>query len=83
MSKAKNRRADVVRVLPSACKVCGSTEREPYFNVRERAIAGERDGQPHTHVVWRRTRCKACTQTRDDIAYENRVPTSKNGRRAA
>lgn len=78
---ARTKNPPVVDAKPTACPTCSSTEREPYFNVRERAIAGERDGRPYTHVVWRRTRCKACGQTRDDKAFEHRPATAK--RRAA
>lgn len=57
----------------SRCPKCGSTERVPYYNRRERAIAGVTpEGHPYTHVVWRRTRCENCGQVRDDRTYEQR-----------
>lgn len=74
----------VVKAVATSCPVptCGSTEREPYFNVRERAIAGvDQEGKPFTHVVWRRTRCKTCGQTRDDKTFENRPTTAKPSKR--
>lgn len=78
---SRPRSVPIVEAAPTACPKCGSTERLNYFNVREQAIAGERRGQPHTHVVWRRTRCTACGQTRDDKAFEHRPATAQ--RRAA
>jgi hypothetical protein len=63
---------ETVTVEPSRCQSCGSTEREKYFCTTTRAIAGSHDGQPYTHIVWRRTRCKACGQVRIDKSYEHR-----------
>jgi hypothetical protein len=77
----------VVEAHATACPACGSTERVPYFNVRERAIAGVTPGgRPFTHVVWRRTRCTPCGQTRDDKTFELRVraqPPASKKRKAA
>jgi hypothetical protein len=64
-------RLPVSLVEPSACKACGSIERESYFNVRRLDYAGTTpDGRPYTQVVWRRTRCTACGQVRDDKSFE-------------
>ena len=62
------------------CQSCGSTEREPYFGTIEHSIEGIRDGQPYTHVVWRRTRCRDCSQIRQDRFFENR-PKAKARRK--
>lgn len=57
----------------TACPACGSTEREPYYNRREMAAGGvDSAGKPYTHVIWRRTKCAACGQVRDDRHFENR-----------
>ena len=57
----------------TACPKCGSTEREPYYNRRElRCDIAQRSGEQFTHVVWRRTKCLACGQVRDDRHLENR-----------
>lgn len=70
---AKTQQRDVVLVLPAACVRCHSTEREPYDKVRERAITGRTtDGHIYTHVVWRKTRCRACGQARIERHYEFR-----------
>lgn len=61
-----------VNAEKTRCTACGSTEREPYFATVEHEIPGVRDGQPHTHVVWRRTRCRNCGQVRQDRYFENR-----------
>lgn len=57
---------------PSRCK-CGSTRRGPYHNVVTRAIAGEDENGPYTHVVWARTECLDCGQHRRDRRRENRT----------
>lgn len=68
-----NEQAVQTTVPISRCPKCGSTERVPYYNRRERAISGVTpDGHPYTHVVWRRTRCENCGQVRDDRTYEQR-----------
>jgi hypothetical protein len=70
---AKTAERDVVLVLPAACVRCHSTERAPYDKIRERAISGRTtDGRPYTHVVWRKTRCRACGQARVERHYEHR-----------
>ena len=64
---------DQSEVCLSRCKKCESTDREPYFGTPfELQFLGERNGKPYTHVVQKRTRCKACGQQRRDIVYENR-----------
>ena len=71
---AKTEDRMVVSVIPAACPRCRSTSREPYDKVRERAIAGRTvDGHAYTHVVWRKTKCKACGQARIERHYENRT----------
>jgi predicted Zn-ribbon and HTH transcriptional regulator len=58
-------------VEPSACRVCGSTDRAAYHNVRTLDFPGETpDGRKYTRVVFRRTKCLACGQVRDDKSLE-------------
>lgn len=62
-----------VDVEPSRCKKCGSTERTAYFGVPEvQEFDGLHEGEPYTHIVRRRCRCKRCEQVRIDRHYENR-----------
>jgi hypothetical protein len=71
-AKSARSKPPIVEATPTRCK-CGSTERERYFHTLKRAIAGvTAGGQPYTHVVWRRTRCRACGQVRTDRGRENR-----------
>ena len=59
---------------PSRCAKCGSTERTGYADVRTMPFAGaDSAGNPYTHVVWRRTSCKHCGQSRIDRSSENRI----------
>lgn len=66
----------VVDSQPSRCPnpECQSTDREPYRDGPhiEMAYCGSQDGKLYTHVVWRRTRCRACGQHRIDRTHENR-----------
>lgn len=80
---AKTQKLPQAEAVPSACR-CGSTEREPYFNKREVPINGVTpEGRTYNVVVWRRTRCKACGQQRDDKSFEFRnVPKPKRKRSA-
>jgi len=56
------------------CPNCGSTDREPYFGTTVQEYGGiTPDGQPHTHIVRRRTVCRGCRQCRVDRFYENRA----------
>lgn len=55
----------------SRCPKCNSTERTGYTDVRTLPVAGVMDdGTTYDTVIWRRTRCKACNQTRIDKSYE-------------
>lgn len=64
---------DVVVTSVTRCTKCDSTERVPYFGTVTRAISGlDPEGKVFTHVIWRRTRCKACGQARIDRHRENR-----------
>ncbi len=52
---------------------CASTDREPYYATIEREIPGvDENGQHYTHIIWRRTKCSKCGQSRTDISRENR-----------
>ena len=62
--------------MVTRCPRCGSTARSKYVAVRSLAMNGTApDGQPYTHIVWRRTQCQneACGQHRTDRFLENRV----------
>lgn len=64
---------EVVVTSVTRCAKCGSTDRLPYFGTITKPISGlDPDGNPFTHVIWRRTRCKSCGQTRIDRHRENR-----------
>lgn len=65
----------VVEAEETRCPYCGSTERDPYSNVVTKRIAGVRYGKPHTHVIWKTTRCRngACRRSRTDKFYMNVV----------
>jgi hypothetical protein len=69
---------DVIPVIPSACKRCGSTQRTPYDKVIERVMTGTIADKAYTHIVWRRTKCTSCGQARIERHYENR-PTADEG----
>jgi hypothetical protein len=70
---SENRRYDHVDASGTRCRKCGSTERTRYEQTREIAQDGTTpDGLPFTHIVWRRTCCKACGQWRIDRFYESR-----------
>lgn len=70
---SQNVKLDQSEVQLSRCKKCESTDREPYFGTPfELPFLGEHNGKPYTHVIQKRTRCKACGQQRRDIVYENR-----------
>lgn len=70
---SENRQYDYVDASVTRCRKCGSTERTRYEQTRELSQDGTTpDGLPFTHVVWRRTCCKACGQWRIDRFYENR-----------
>ena len=55
----------------SRCPKCKSTERTGYTDVRSMSVDGVMDdGSRYDTVIWRRTRCKACNQTRIDKSFE-------------
>lgn len=63
----------IASTAPGRCPKCGSTDREPYHDVRAMQYSGTTEqGDAYTHIVWRRTRCKCCAQSRIDRSYENR-----------
>lgn len=79
-SGAANRRVKQAEGQLTRC-TCGSTQRTPYFNRREHAIAGlhPTTGEPFTSIVWRRTSCQDCGQFRDDKHYVYRpAPRKRN-----
>ena len=69
---SENRQYDQVDAAVTRCRKCGGTDRTPYEQTRELEQAGTRDDGPYTHIVWRRTQCKACGQWRVDRFFENR-----------
>lgn len=77
---SKNGNYDESAAEPSRCQQCGSTEREPYFGEPiETEYSGVTvDGRAYTHIVRRRTRCRACGQIRFDRAHENRITDVEN-----
>ena len=69
---SKTQTPDFADVLPSRCKRCGSTERDPYFGpvVSQRYNGTDPQGRHYNLIVRRRTRCKACRQLRIDRFFE-------------
>jgi len=58
-------------VEPSRCLGCGSTERTPYHHTVTHDHPGETaDGRKYQRVLWRRTECTQCGQTRIDKTLE-------------
>ena len=71
---SRNSEHTVVTVIPAACPTCGSTDRESIRIVIERELPGlTPNGQPRTHIVWRRVRCRACGQYFVEQEHQNRV----------
>jgi DNA-directed RNA polymerase subunit N (RpoN/RPB10) len=64
--------------IPSRCRSCGSTERDPYYKTRVICNPGTdpNNGEPYTHLVLRYTRCRSCGQTRPDRSFENRLEST-------
>ena len=63
-----------VQAALTRCPACGSTDRESYSGTLAQEYGGiTPDGKPHTHIVRRRTACRACGQCRVDRFYENRA----------
>jgi len=72
VQRDRDNRRDVVQVIPSTCRRCGSTRRTGYTSTTRKDISGKtRDGQPFTSVVWRSCRCLDCDQARVDRTFEN------------
>ena len=67
---APNANVETQTVDVSTCPKCGSTERGKYYNVRCKPIAGRNaNGRAYSAVTWKRCRCEACGQVRDDRSY--------------
>ena len=67
-------------VHPAACPHCGKTDREPYRLASVIAHGGvTATGREYSHVVNRRTKCRACGQARIDRYFENRAPEASPG----
>ncbi len=63
----------VVTLIPSACPHCQCTDHESVRIIRERALAGNApNGQPRTHIVWRRVRCRGCLRYFIEQEHQNR-----------
>jgi len=70
-----NHERPIVAVYPAACPRCHSTDREPWTRiVREVEHHGTdaSTGRPYTHVVWKDTSCRACSQHYRVRIVENR-----------
>lgn len=67
----------IVDVSASCCPKCGSSEREPYHNVKTRHIEGFLNGKPFNRVSWKRTKCTVCNQQRIDRVYWTETETSE------
>lgn len=70
----RNSDSIVVSVMPAACPKCKCTDRESVRIIQEREIPGfAPNGQPRTHIVWRRVRCSGCGQYFVEKEHQNRV----------
>lgn len=68
---SKTKQVPTVAVPASRCPHCGSTNRGEYTNRREFDHEGTTpEGAPYNRVVWRRTSCQDCGQSRDDRTFE-------------
>jgi len=55
------------------CPKCASTERRALNIITERHLPGiAPDGEPRTHVIWRRVKCKQCDRNYVEQSHENR-----------
>ena len=73
-----NTKNTTVAVVPAACPRCSSTEREAVRIVRKRELPGTApNGQPRTHVVWRRVRCRNCRQYFVELEHQNHVDSEE------
>lgn len=74
----KRKPVDHVKVEPSRCKQCGSTDRSRYYDSRSSPHYRKdpETGKETTHRVWRRCKCESCGQMRVDISDENRSNTT-------
>lgn len=67
-------------VQTPACPVCGKTDRERYRLLSAVQHGGfTANGREYSHVVNRRTKCKACGEPRIDRFFENRMPEASPG----
>ncbi len=78
-SNRKSKPAFKTVVRPGRC-LCGSTRRTGYTSIVTRELNGAIDGHPYTHIVWKRTRCSDCGQTRVDLFHENRPKESSKSK---
>lgn len=72
-------RKTVYTVAPR-CPTCGSTDRENYDRRHDHYVqhgGTAPDGQPYTHIVIRRTKCRACGQALTHREYRNGRPGNK------
>ena len=64
-----NAEPTTVTVQKTRCPKCGSTDASKPWNKRKRPIDGIHDGKPYDAITWRRKRCSACGQVRDEKEY--------------
>lgn len=70
---AKTQPAELVDAMPSACRKCGSTNREKYWKTKVLDAAGvthDPTPRPFNKIVLRWTRCADCGQIRIDRSHE-------------
>jgi hypothetical protein len=74
----KAKPAPQVQAALTRCPACGSTDRESYSGTLTQEFGGVTpDGKPYTHIVRRRTICRACGQCRVDRFFENRASSDR------
>lgn len=69
--ESPNRKYDIVEAAPTACRVCGSTERSPYDarvdrNSFQNTHVNPTTGREFNVVEYRNTKCLKCGQWRRD-----------------
>lgn len=72
---SKNKKRDVVAGTLTRCRMCGSTDREPYTGEPAMMLCNgvDNDGNAYNVITWRRTSCSLCGQYRVDQFHEMRA----------
>ncbi len=68
---SKNKQYDLVREIPAACRMCGSTDLVlvKWNKPLVRRISGKIEGRIYDHVRWDQKVCKNCNQATKVLRY--------------